>query len=434
MPIINNGYFNDPALAQGFSNLAGLFKPPSGTDLAGYAAANERKQAADRLSWLFNNSGDPTASARAALTGVQGYGETPTGFTYKVDQDSATSRANNANTVKGGLLGQLYGPLNQGQVRPELPADVAGTVGLPTLGAVQGAPKPLSETEAKAQVFQGLPTTDQRSAVLSEIPVESVIMGNGQPQVVRRADAVGNAPYSATAARPTTQNYRDPTGHMGTAFAGPDGKLMDTQTGQPIPAGSVEIKVNVQGSNPEQAMGNATRQDAKNNVVTEDIGRALAVIQQHPRLATGLPGQVLSGVGGTSANTLSTLLDGIRANIGFDQLSAMRAASPTGGALGAISDNEEKLLQSVLGSTATSQNPDDLAYNLKRLNNIVLDTVHGKGNGPARFDLAGDAPQMVTPGGSGGAPDMPTVASPEEALKLPPGTHFRTPDGRVKVR
>jgi hypothetical protein len=34
--------------------------------------------------------------------------------------------------------------------------------------------------------------------------------------------------------------------------------------------------------------------------------------------------------------------------------------------------------------------------------------------------------------GSGGA--LPVVKTPEEAMRLPPGTHFRTPDGRVKVR
>lgn len=35
----------------------------------------------------------------------------------------------------------------------------------------------------------------------------------------------------------------------------------------------------------------------------------------------------------------------------------------------------------------------------------------------------------ATPGG-----DIPTVSTPEEAMKLPPGTQFRTPDGRLKVR
>lgn len=34
-------------------------------------------------------------------------------------------------------------------------------------------------------------------------------------------------------------------------------------------------------------------------------------------------------------------------------------------------------------------------------------------------------------GGPGGGEDMPTVATPEEAGQLPPGTRFRMPDGRI---
>jgi hypothetical protein len=37
-------------------------------------------------------------------------------------------------------------------------------------------------------------------------------------------------------------------------------------------------------------------------------------------------------------------------------------------------------------------------------------------------------------GGAGASESIPTVKSPEEAMKLKPGTKFKTPDGRVKVR
>lgn len=38
---------------------------------------------------------------------------------------------------------------------------------------------------------------------------------------------------------------------------------------------------------------------------------------------------------------------------------------------------------------------------------------------------------VVEAPGAGG--DLPTVSTPEEAAKLPPGSRFRTPDGRVKI-
>lgn len=37
-------------------------------------------------------------------------------------------------------------------------------------------------------------------------------------------------------------------------------------------------------------------------------------------------------------------------------------------------------------------------------------------------------------GSGGGRAKLPTVSSPEEAAKLPPGTKFRTPDGTIRVR
>jgi len=47
---------------------------------------------------------------------------------------------------------------------------------------------------------------------------------------------------------------------------------------------------------------------------------------------------------------------------------------------------------------------------------------------PARAGVPGGPPSSPKPG------DIPTIASPQDALRLPPGTVFRTPDGRIKVR
>ena len=48
----------------------------------------------------------------------------------------------------------------------------------------------------------------------------------------------------------------------------------------------------------------------------------------------------------------------------------MRAASPTGGALGAISDREIILLSSTLASLSQKQSPEQLAQNIKQLREI----------------------------------------------------------------
>ena len=116
---------------------------------------------------------------------------------------------------------------------------------------------------------------------------------------------------------------------------------------------------------------------------------------------TGFFGQLLSKVGGTDANNLRSQLQTIRSNVGFDKLQAMRAASPTGGALGNVSEKENEYLQSVLGNVEQSQSPEQLKRNLLRLREAYLDIVHGYGNRPSNgpnygtSQYSGDGTMMI---------------------------------------
>jgi len=116
-------------------------------------------------------------------------------------------------------------------------------------------------------------------------------------------------------------------------------------------------------------------------VVTKDISRALGIIEKDPSWTTGL-GAILKGVPGTQAKSLSGVLQTIKANVGFDRLQQMRDASKTGGALGAINTTEMELLQSVLGNLEQDLSPEDLSWNLRRVNEIYMDIIHGEGNRP----------------------------------------------------
>lgn len=69
----------------------------------------------------------------------------------------------------------------------------------------------------------------------------------------------------------------------------------------------------------------------------------------------------------TPQKRLSETLKTIQANIGFDKLQDMRANSPTGGALGQVSDFENRLLQAVQGSLDQSQDAATLKRNLTRI-------------------------------------------------------------------
>jgi hypothetical protein len=137
----------------------------------------------------------------------------------------------------------------------------------------------------------------------------------------------------------------------------------------------------------EQASARQRQQTTMADIVGEDINRALALSEGG--WTTGVAGQALSGIGGTGAHDLDNLVTTIKANVGFDKLQQMRAMSPTGGALGQVSENENRLLQSVMGALEQSQSQDQFQFNLKRLHNVTQDIVHGPGGGSARYDLSG---------------------------------------------
>ncbi len=140
-----------------------------------------------------------------------------------------------------------------------------------------------------------------------------------------------------------------------------------------------------QADKDKKAASSAGQKQQMSDIVTGDIQRALDIISRSPNTTTGIGGQVLSNVGGTASNDVRALVQTVRANVGFDQLQQMRANSPTGGALGPVSDAENGLLQSVLGNLEQSQSQEQLERNLKRLNDVILDIVHGPGKGGQRY-------------------------------------------------
>lgn len=93
-------------------------------------------------------------------------------------------------------------------------------------------------------------------------------------------------------------------------------------------------------------------------------------------------GSYLNMIPGTDAQKVKNLLATVKGNIGFDKLQAMRDASPTGGALGQVSERELSFLQSVFGSLEQDQSAEELRYNLELLRYVYNSIIHGEGNHP----------------------------------------------------
>lgn len=106
------------------------------------------------------------------------------------------------------------------------------------------------------------------------------------------------------------------------------------------------------------------------DMVLDDIGQVKTIVETSKLPTTGAVGALLANFGGTAAHDVQQLTLGIRANIGFDRLQQMREASPTGGALGNVTNQELERLDSVLGSLAQSQSEEQFLRNLNRLEQV----------------------------------------------------------------
>jgi hypothetical protein len=122
---------------------------------------------------------------------------------------------------------------------------------------------------------------------------------------------------------------------------------------------------------------------------------------------TGMISDIVKNIPGfgQGALDLSATVDAIGSGISLENLNQMRQASPTGGALGNVSDKQSALLSEAFGSLRQSQSRELFLYNLARVENTLNDIVHGEGNGPERHDMG-----KMREGLRGGAPPVAAAA------------------------
>lgn len=99
----------------------------------------------------------------------------------------------------------------------------------------------------------------------------------------------------------------------------------------------------------------------KTDIIIKNIDTAE---KQTGKMNTGIVGAVVGKVPGTGAYDLRRTIDTVKANIGFQELNAMRQMSPTGGALGQVAVKELDYLQATLGSLDANQGEKQLKENL----------------------------------------------------------------------
>lgn len=180
---------------------------------------------------------------------------------------------------------------------------------------------------------------------------------------------------------PTGVDYGDPPKGMAWART-PDGEIAlrtDEATGfaspiaVPIAGGPVETK---QAVAEEKAAGRRTQAQRTSDIVTQDIDRVFEIMDESSLPVTGFFGAAGSYVPGTPQHDVAQALQSVKAATAFDRLQEMRANSPTGGALGQVSNVEIGLLQSAMGSLEQSQSEAQFRRNLQRVRDIYSEIVN----------------------------------------------------------
>lgn len=92
-----------------------------------------------------------------------------------------------------------------------------------------------------------------------------------------------------------------------------------------------------------------------------------ALIPRANAITTGLGGKVAGIVPGTPAYDFARDLDSVKARLGFQVLDAMRQASPTGGALGSITEKELDFLQNAIASLEIGQSEKQTQENIRKV-------------------------------------------------------------------
>jgi hypothetical protein len=89
-------------------------------------------------------------------------------------------------------------------------------------------------------------------------------------------------------------------------------------------------------------------------------------------VATGIRGVVARRIPGSEATDFEARKETVLANLGFKELNEMRASSPTGGALGQVTERELAFLQATVASLQAAQSPEAMQQALKDVKEALI--------------------------------------------------------------
>jgi hypothetical protein len=149
----------------------------------------------------------------------------------------------------------------------------------------------------------------------------------------------------------------------------------------PIPGGPADVEAQKLAA-AETRKGGQT--ETASSVVTNAASRALEAMNAEGMPATGVVGAAMSYLPESNAAEVRRQVDVLKANATVSNLTAMREASPTGGALGSVTEKEGAMLAAKSGSL--DPNSPNFERDLKDYTKTMLEIIHGPQAGREIFN------------------------------------------------
>ncbi len=317
----------------------------------------ERQKAlAQNLSGFQRNRADPTGMSGLA----QVLNQAQSGH---LGRKAASQGAENEE-IQSKEMQQLLSAMTSGGELPEVshPASQALVAQLALTKAKANTPASMPSNIAEWQAFEKM-TPDQQTQFLNMKRAVQTVNQGDQTAVINPVNPGGapQAVFETNLAPSQTTDHLQDVADIDTSQAVDEA----TQVGAvELEQSQAEYEQNRANELAEQEAGSWAKNTAKSDQVSmlsDLIGQAR---ESAGIWTTGLLGSGLAKIAGTPAYDLQANLATVKANIGFDRLQEMRDNSPTGGALGQVSEMENRLLQAVWGNLEQSQSKEQFIENL----------------------------------------------------------------------
>jgi len=297
--------------------------------------------------------------------------------------------SNSSKGFRGGQRGTLERNYSKGSWMSSVATRNPGTTQvfrrIEEAASPQMAGTPEQQAEVARQIEQGAGMATAQTG--GAMPTEPS-MAQQQPQIPERRMVRGVPVGGGTAQfRPSTPEEEQMYGSKG---------QVNTSTGEfkPIrppsgmvirqtPEGGLEF---VQGPGAADRFAKAAEESKKQQIQSADINvqdlmeikRMYADINQKEGVGPAVKRSAESFVIGTPMYALKVeMIEPFKKRLGLEQLTKMRQASPTGGALGQVSNEEGTRLESIFGSLDPAASPRIFNRNVDRAIESYLDVIHG---------------------------------------------------------